>query len=1069
MANSTLQDVFRFTSLRAPKTPDEEKWYLKYAKDNFFSYLEKIEWVDRDWKDGNVSSIGSKIFDLVFCSRDKKQEDIVDEILELNGFGRKEIVRCIVQVGEGVGSKTVKTISGLATKTEYCFSEEKEAGTPKEKKLYTWFLTHSIPAITERLDLASRIIQTHLVNFNKKKLICQLQTALEVNNLSEFVLSVNSENGRIAQGAGNSDQFKHIKGKLFDLLYCLYISKRRLPINLDHIIRQIQTLHVIEFLAYDDFVRDYKQERQRQGCNLILSWLYRLFNSKTTNQPKMMVSGNSLIKPSLVGISNACDISEFTTVGIFTQQLYINSKEDLIAFFNVTPIIPPICSTLKVNQPTFNNIRPVGICDLKIVKQILVGYEAGEVAHIENVLKGENKEKIHRRLDTIETFISDETTRENETNRETQTTDRNEIQRESERTINEALNFNTDASVHYNGGTIDATLNAGFSWDRSTEESNRNASNFAKEVIQKSAERIMQRAQSLRTNRRTSETEETNRHGLNNVGGNTHVRGVYRYVNKRYKAQVFNYGKRLMFEFLIPEPSEFYKKTIENKNKYKSGNELDCSRSKIPTLEENKINDKNGITKKIVEDYAKLLITTFEYPYTKDVAKTETIYMKAGKLEVQGDNPWTPGDESVNQPEFIKSKTNQTNERDRLINEMKISKDLDGAKAQADLKTFTPGLGTLINIHADVFTTGHRGHDKNPQEQSTVYLEVKEIPNSVQIIPSTFIHSVTEFSHDFPTISNNQNASLTFEANCDWCQYYFIVLTIAQTEDPSEIDKWKSKVFDDLKAKIDEKNKEIDAFCADEKTKFNSKQKIDDEASFIRIKGKHPAINKTIIQEELHKHAISMFALEFDPDKTEDLLLDNPIEYKVETIVKNRRADKKKDTNICDEKVIEDTECRVFPVINVDLARKKGEVVQFLEQAFEWDKMSYILYPYFYGDKSRWMETFDHYDNDDQNDTAFVAFLRAGYARVLVPVRDTYRDAVPHFLSTRKPWNGGSAPVIGDNLYLPIHEEIRNQTDEYYKAQPVGEAWEYVLPTSLIYLQEDGNLPVFESEFPTNK
>ncbi|MBK6904807.1 MAG: hypothetical protein IPH04_18875 [Saprospirales bacterium] len=197
------------------------------------------------------------------------------------------------------------------------------------------------------------------------------------------------------------------------------------------------------------------------------------------------------------------------------------------------------------------------------------------------------------------------------------------------------------------------------------------------------------------------------------------------------------------------------------------------------------------------------------------------------------------------------------------------------------------------------------------------------------------------------------------------------------------------------------------------------------------------------------------------------MLAENPISYILKPFKITDGTSKNVDGS-CMALHIKD-DCKAFPVIDIAKARDKGKAVLFLEQAFEWDKISYLLYPYFHGDQSRWMDTYDHFDNDDQNDSQFVAFLRAGYVRVLVAVRPAYETAVQHFRDTREIWNGGNAPVIGDPLYISIHEEIRNQTDEYYGAKPEGEPWEYVLPTSLIYLQEDGNLPKFETEFPTNK
>ena len=51
-------------------------------------------------------------------------------------------------------------------------------------------------------------------------------------------------------------------------------------------------------------------------------------------------------------------------------------------------------------------IRPIGIGDLRVVQQEILRYEAEEIAHIENILKGEKKSREHRSLQrTEETFF----------------------------------------------------------------------------------------------------------------------------------------------------------------------------------------------------------------------------------------------------------------------------------------------------------------------------------------------------------------------------------------------------------------------------------------------------------------------------------------------------------------------------------------------------------------------------------------------------------------------------------------------------------------------------------------
>jgi hypothetical protein len=77
------------------------------------------------------------------------------------------------------------------------------------------------------------------------------------------------------------------------------------------------------------------------------------------------------------------------------------------------------------------SVAPAGVADLLVVKQQLVRYEGADVAHIENVLKGEKKEREHtRRRETEElTFRETELTTSEE--RELESTNRFEMSRET--------------------------------------------------------------------------------------------------------------------------------------------------------------------------------------------------------------------------------------------------------------------------------------------------------------------------------------------------------------------------------------------------------------------------------------------------------------------------------------------------------------------------------------------------------------------------------------------------------------------------------------------------------------
>ena len=118
-------------------------------------------------------------------------------------------------------------------------------------------------------------------------------------------------------------------------------------------------------------------------------------------------------------------------------------------------------------------------------------------------------------------------------------------------------------------------------------------------------------------------------------------------------------------------------------------------------------------------------------------------------------------------------------------------------------------------------------------------------------------------------------------------------------------------------------------------------------------------------------------------------------------------------------------------------------LVKFIEQAFEWDIMSYTFYPFYWGDKTAWQNTYQA----EVDDPLFRSFLQSGMARVIVTARPGFEEAVMHYMATGQVWNGGQVPVIGDDLYLSIVEELKNPT--YY----VEETWETRVPTTLTVIQ----------------
>ena len=177
-------------------------------------------------------------------------------------------------------------------------------------------------------------------------------------------------------------------------------------------------------------------------------------------------------------------------------------------------------------------IRPLGIGDLKVVKQKLTSYQLGEVAHIENVLRGESKERKYRVLDRTEqtTDVTTETTEEE--SKDTQTTERFELKKESENTIQQQMSVQAGVTVSGSYGMVTFGAHGDFAYAPPRRIRIETSSNFAREVIDKSVTRIQKSVRQQQITKQLHEVEELDTHGLDNTGQPDNLTGVYRWVDK---------------------------------------------------------------------------------------------------------------------------------------------------------------------------------------------------------------------------------------------------------------------------------------------------------------------------------------------------------------------------------------------------------------------------------------------------------------------------------------------------------------------------------------------------------
>ena len=137
----------------------------------------------------------------------------------------------------------------------------------------------------------------------------------------------------------------------------------------------------------------------------------------------------------------------------------------------------------------------------------------------------------------------------------------------------------------------------------------------------------------------------------------------------------------------------------------------------------------------------------------------------------------------------------------------------------------------------------------------------------------------------------------------------------------------------------------------------------------------------------------------------------------------------------------------------VDIAENavEGPYITFFETSIEWTQVQFILYPYFWTDpRAQWLPALQLRNDDPQHER----FLKAGSARVTVPVRQGFEAAILSYLSTTEYpliWNGVDYADIDmeSDMYYPVWRALMEEQGQL-EEEPIqeGKPWYFVVPTN---------------------
>lgn len=607
--------------------------------------------------------------------------------------------------------------------------------------------------------------------------------------------------------------------------------------------------------------------------------------------------------------------------------------------------------------PSGFGVKQLGIADYNKVEQSTQGYVEGDVAHIENIMAREFKERSTRKLRRKEDTFTSSSESEREQLSDTTSTSRFEMQNEVSKVIANSKDFGASASVQYQPVKT-LTLNAGASYatHNSKEESTRQAVTNSKDITERALDRIVSKVKEERIEKIVEEFEENNAHGFDNRKGDKHVVGVFRWVDKIFKNQIVNYGKRLMFEFSVPQPGKLHKLGM-------SEIEQQGDSMLIEPVDPRKSTSQN------LKDYAMLTDTKLKYwagKYNVEVEAKPKQYISVG----ESFNINLSGGATLSHTE-----SNSGNGKITIPEGYKTiyAKGIFNASSDNDSQ------GNILSLTIGNKTKAFNGrfYRKTIQLNSSLLDFVNEVPVSY-------------------TLGNHISGDVSATVDCK--------LT---TEHEN---KWKLESFKAI----------IDAY-EDALATYNEKL-AEEKATGIQIKGTNPGFYREFENKILRKNCIS-YLIDQNPSAQNT--------YGKSNLFTTTGGGAQTFGNL---------EVNV----NQDLD-KYAAFVKFMEQAFEWDIMSYNLYPYYWGNRQDWSSL---YQFDESNDPLFRNFMQSGMARVIVTVRPGFEEAVRYYMQTGQIWSGGEVPVIEDELYLSIVDELRQPEGE-----KLGKAWPTRVPTALTILQ----------------
>jgi hypothetical protein len=666
----------------------------------------------------------------------------------------------------------------------------------------------------------------------------------------------------------------------------------------------------------------------------------------------------------------------------------LTSGDIVLAKLTQTLIVPPGVFT-KLAKP----LHAIGIREFHVVKQHLRGYELGEIATIENILKGESRKHATSHTLSNETDTFDQTQTTDTESKELTTTDHVDIKNESDNQVKEDTKVDGGVHAQISGGSsfkLQTDISA--SYDKSSDTTQKFASDVSKDITSKVASTITTQVTQSQTTKIIETWQETEDHSFDNKKGKENISGIYQWVEKTYLAQTFNIGRHLIFDITVPEPGA---SLIALASVQPPNQKIPVPPDPLGTTQV------DGTFVPLKPD--DLINGTDTTPASSWIAKYQVTGIDAPpalkKTFAMSFAAQPNGEGNILQNDTIRIDDGyEASDADVLVAWQQREEDGDSVvDVQVGNYDFAFGKGVFYQKTIGYSYSGLINNPMN-KEQGEIAVSCKSI--------------------------YTDTAAVNIEVNC----------TLVSLE------SWAQQAYGKIVAAYQKLLSDYNSALAAQQ--FQPGQ-------IGPLGSQDPAQNRLTERIELKRSCIAI------------LDNDNSTVRGTGSAVAVQNYPAAGPSSATSPVLPEPFLPSDGPsAIGASLAETLGARVRWFEQAFEWENIAYISYPYFWGRRSQWVQSLNL--KLQYPDPLFMNFLQAGYTRVVVPVRLGFEREVHCYLHNGRPWLGGELPLIGDRtqhpLYLDIAEEIKANTGGGESGDlniPIGDPWEIVLPTSLMKLRKD--------------